>query len=201
MSKKKAIRYSAAKAREVVQFVHDFNKKNGRGGQAAASRKYKVGPLTIAKWLKSEEPKPSPQKAVKSSPQKAGDTNASLESTLARMTEIHDQMERLHSEMKKLYSSATHLSPEKESSVFEKALSGVSKRWHSSKKENPEVTIPAKMAKERRWTNKEGKTILATLIDVRDEVAVLKIKNGTVYRYPVAALSDKNREEIAALVS
>lgn len=195
MSKGKAIRYSAAKKREVINFVNDFNKKNGRGGQAAASKKYKVGTLSIAKWLKNEG------SAAKHQAKKPAGASGSLKSILARMTEIHDNMEKLNAEMKGLYASVAQFSSGKEPSAFEKVLSGISKPWNSPKKEKPVFTIPPKMAKERKWTNQDGKTILATLLSVKDEVAVLKVKGGTVYRYPVAALSKKNQAEIAALAS
>lgn len=195
MSKGKAIRYSAAKKREVIKFVNDFNKKNGRGGQAAASKKYKIGSLSIAKWLKNESSPAKPRV------QKAAATSGSLKSILARMTEIRDQVDNLHAEMKELYSSASQLAPGEKNSSIGNILSGKSKPWNSLKKEKPVFTIPPKMAKERKWTNQDGKTILATLISVKDEVAVLKVKGGTVYRYPVAALSKKNQEEIASLAS
>jgi hypothetical protein len=195
MSKGKAIRYSAAKKREVIKFVNDFNQKNGRGGQAAASKKFKVGSLSIAKWLKKEG---SP---AKTKAKKPAATSGSLKSVLARMTEIRDQMEKLSAEMNELYSSATQLAPREKSSSIGNILSGKSKPWNSLKKEQPVFTISPEMAKEREWTNQDGKTILATLMSVKDEVAVLKVKGGTVYRYPVAALSKKNQEEIAALAS
>lgn len=195
MSTGKAIRYSAAKKREVIDFVNDYNKKNGRGGQAAASRKYKVGSLSIAKWTNVENP------TSKTQAKKPAVASKSLESVLTRMTEIHDQTEKLAAEMRDLYSSATHLSSGKGTSSFEKALSGISKRWNSPRKEDPVFIIPPHMAKVREWTNEDGKTILASLLSVKDEVAELRIKGGKVYRYPVASLSEKNQAEIAALES
>jgi transposase-like protein len=47
------IRYSDAQKKEIVDFVGQYNAQNGRGGQNAASIKYKVTPLTISGWLKS----------------------------------------------------------------------------------------------------------------------------------------------------
>lgn len=40
------------------------------------------------------------------------------------------------------------------------------------------------------WTNREGKTIVATLLKVEDGKAFLRLANGTVYPYPVENLSD-----------
>lgn len=51
--------------------------------------------------------------------------------------------------------------------------------------------------KPREWTNREGKSITATLIAVEGEVALLRMANGTVYRYPVANLSDESRAALA----
>jgi len=45
----------------------------------------------------------------------------------------------------------------------------------------------------KSWTNREGKSIIATLLKVEGDVAVLRLANGTVHRYPVANLSDESR--------
>lgn len=52
---------------------------------------------------------------------------------------------------------------------------------------------PAPAAAPRPWTNREGKTITATLLGVEGDVAILRLANGTVHRYPVANLSDESR--------
>lgn len=60
------IRYTDAKKQEIVAFVAKYNAANGRGGQSAASAKYKVTPLTISGWLKSAGVKaPKAKKAAK----------------------------------------------------------------------------------------------------------------------------------------
>ena len=55
--KKKApptgIRYSDAQKKEVVDFVIEYNSANGRGGQSAAAKKFKITPLTISAWIKA----------------------------------------------------------------------------------------------------------------------------------------------------
>jgi transposase-like protein len=65
--KKKApptgIRYSAAKKKEVTDFVKKYNSANGRGGQSAAARKFKITPLTIAAWLRNAGIKTPKRKA------------------------------------------------------------------------------------------------------------------------------------------
>jgi transposase-like protein len=47
------VRYSDTQKQEVVDFVTQYNATNGRGGQSAASKKFKVTPLTISAWLKA----------------------------------------------------------------------------------------------------------------------------------------------------
>ncbi len=53
--------------------------------------------------------------------------------------------------------------------------------------ELPEAPSP------KAWTNREGKRIIATLLKVEGEVAVLRLANGAVHRYPIANLSDESR--------
>jgi len=58
---------------------------------------------------------------------------------------------------------------------------------------------PVQMPKERDWTNREGKTIRATLLKIEGDIAVLRMKGGVVYRYPIAQLSDKSQAELKKL--
>ena len=66
--KKKAtatgVRYSDAQKKEIVNFVTQYNKENGRGGQSAAASKYKVTPLTISGWLKAAGAKAPGKKKI-----------------------------------------------------------------------------------------------------------------------------------------
>jgi hypothetical protein len=59
----RGVRYDAAKQQEVVDFVTDYNAGNGRGGQAAAAKKFGITQLTIAGWLKRSG-KPAVKKAA-----------------------------------------------------------------------------------------------------------------------------------------
>jgi len=69
------IRYSDAQKKEIVDYVIQYNSSKGRGGQSAASKKFKVTPLTISAWIKSSgnkakaAPKAKPAKAPKSASQ------------------------------------------------------------------------------------------------------------------------------------
>jgi hypothetical protein len=48
----------------------------------------------------------------------------------------------------------------------------------------------------RTWSNREGKSITATLVRVEGDVVLLRLANGTVYRYPLASLSDESRASL-----
>lgn len=62
--------------------------------------------------------------------------------------------------------------------------------------EDPDTpTIPERKVQD--WTNKQGRTIRATLIRVEGDVALLKAeKDGVVYRYPIDQLSDESRAQL-----
>lgn len=45
----------------------------------------------------------------------------------------------------------------------------------------------------REWTNREGKTIIATLVRVDGATVHLRLANGSVYPYPIEQLSDESR--------
>jgi len=63
------VRYTDAQKKEVVDFVIQYNSKNGRGGQSKAVTKFRVTPLTIAAWIKAagapKAAKPVAKKAAK----------------------------------------------------------------------------------------------------------------------------------------
>lgn len=45
-------RYSDAEKQKIIALVEKVNAEKGRGGVSAASKKYKVSPLTISNWIK-----------------------------------------------------------------------------------------------------------------------------------------------------
>ncbi|MCW1883681.1 hypothetical protein OKA04_03010 [Luteolibacter flavescens] len=49
----KGRRYSQKEKAEILAFVNKVNEEKGRGGQMAATKKYKLSPLTIASWIRS----------------------------------------------------------------------------------------------------------------------------------------------------
>jgi len=52
----KGKRYTDAEKQVIVNYVNDFNAKNGRGGQAAAVKKFGVTALSITAWMKATAP-------------------------------------------------------------------------------------------------------------------------------------------------
>jgi len=55
----KGKRYTPAEKKEIVDFILEYNQKNGRGGQSRAFEKWGVSQLTIAGWLKKNAAKPA----------------------------------------------------------------------------------------------------------------------------------------------
>ncbi len=71
-------------------------------------------------------------------------------------------------------------------------------RGEMEEKEKPAPAMTLAPSQEpREWINKEGKSITATLIRVDGDVALLRTANGTVYRYPVASLSEESRAALS----
>lgn len=85
-------RYSAKEKAAILTFVDKHNAQNGRGGAAAASRKYDVSQLTIGNWLK-EAGSPSPKRKK---------SNVDIEKTLKRLGELHKEMAKTEQALDKL---------------------------------------------------------------------------------------------------
>lgn len=107
-SKKRAVRYSPERQAEILQFVHDYNAKNGRAGQSSAVKKYGVSALTISKWLKSSG-KPATKEAHGRPGRPAATTAAKsvrvaqgVDGTLKRMLEIQTKLGTLQAEYEAL---------------------------------------------------------------------------------------------------
>jgi hypothetical protein len=48
----KGKRYTEKEKGEILAYVDKVNSEKGRGGQSAASKKYKISQLTISSWLR-----------------------------------------------------------------------------------------------------------------------------------------------------
>ncbi len=85
-------RYSSTERAKILTFVDKHNATNGRGGAAAASRKFDVSQLTIGNWLKAAG-SPSPKRKKH---------NIDVDKALQRLGELHKLMASLESELDKL---------------------------------------------------------------------------------------------------
>ncbi len=102
----KGKRYSAAEKEEILDFVEQVNAEKGRGGQSAASKKYKISPLTISSWLKARKGG-STARSTPRATSAAGSTSAAKVSgpigkKLDKLQSLHDQIERSEAELAKL---------------------------------------------------------------------------------------------------
>lgn len=76
---------------------------------------------------------------------------------------------------------------------------GAPRKTADGGKPNADATIPGTRGPvERDWTNREGKTIRAALLGVEKDKAILRLPNGSVYRYPISQLSDASRSLLPA---
>ncbi|MCP5538073.1 MAG: hypothetical protein H7A51_17800 [Akkermansiaceae bacterium] len=92
-------RYSPQQKAEVLAYVDTFNANKGRGGAAAASRKFKVSQITIGQWLKrAGEPAPS---AVG---KQAALSPADFARKLERLAAVHEGIVRKEAELEALKS-------------------------------------------------------------------------------------------------
>jgi transposase-like protein len=101
-SKAKAtgVRYSDEQKTNIVNFVSDHDQKHGRGGQAAAVKKFGVSALSISKWRKGSG-KPAKRKPGRKATAPAaavGASTGSLAQKLQRMLAIEKQLEGLRAE-------------------------------------------------------------------------------------------------------
>lgn len=62
-------------------------------------------------------------------------------------------------------------------------------------KPQPEPSLTS-AEQEKEWTNIAGKTISATLVRVEGNEALLRMKGGKVYRYPIDQLSEESRKQL-----
>ena len=89
------IRYTDAQKKEIVDFVAQYNITNGRGGQSAASKKYKVTPLTISAWMKaagvsSKAPKAAKAAKAAKAPKSATSSKKGVRYTPEQKQEVVD---------------------------------------------------------------------------------------------------------------
>ena len=104
---KRGTRYSTAMKQKVVEFVNTVNAEKGRGGAAAASRKFGVGQLTIGKWLKGSGSSPAPKKRA-GRPKTAG-TKPAGASAFRKLADMDEQISTKRAELAALEAQFTQL--------------------------------------------------------------------------------------------
>jgi len=85
-------RYSSSEKIKILTFVDKHNAAYGRGGAAAASRKFNVSQLTIGNWLR-DAGSPSPKRKK---------SNLDVDKALVRLGELHKLMAKHESELDKI---------------------------------------------------------------------------------------------------
>jgi transposase-like protein len=91
----KGKRYSEKEKADIIAFVEKVNAEKGRGGQSAASAKFKISQLTISSWLKA---------ATGGSSTKSSSTKGGFGSKLSKLSALAGQIEKAEKELGKLKS-------------------------------------------------------------------------------------------------
>lgn len=102
--------HTAEERAKILEYVATFNAKKGRGGQAAAAKKFQVSAITIGTWMKkSGASTPRPRKASSPSAAVTGRTARrsspldTFSAKLRRLATIHEEIVRLESTLNKLH--------------------------------------------------------------------------------------------------
>lgn len=97
----KGRRYTAKEKADIIAFVDKVNSEKGRGGQSAASKKYKISPLTISSWIRSGAGSSS---GAPLSLKGLGAVSGPIGKKLSKLQDLHDQIARAEKELSKLKS-------------------------------------------------------------------------------------------------
>lgn len=68
VNKKKGMRYTLEQKQEVIDYVTEYNSRNGRGGQSHAAKKFGLSVLTVSSWLKGAGAKTKYSRSASVSP-------------------------------------------------------------------------------------------------------------------------------------
>ncbi len=93
---KRGARYTTQQKQQVVDYVHEYNAKHGRGGQSQAAKKFALSVLTVASWLRS------PKLSVSSKAGKASSVPAGINPKVASLIEVSDQLRKAEAEVTRL---------------------------------------------------------------------------------------------------
>ena len=91
----KGKRYTEKEKSEILAYVDKVNAEKGRGGQSAASKKFKISQLTISSWLRGGAGSGTVRVTTSS---KAG----GLAGKVAKLTSLAAQIDRSEKELEKL---------------------------------------------------------------------------------------------------
>lgn len=93
----KGRRYTQAEKANILAYVDKVNAQKGRGGQSAASKKFKISPLTISSWIRSGV---GGATGLNISP--GSKVSGPIGKKLAKLQAIHDQITRTERDLAKL---------------------------------------------------------------------------------------------------
>ncbi|MCW1925282.1 hypothetical protein OKA05_22165 [Luteolibacter arcticus] len=91
----KGRRYTTKEKAEILAFVDKVNAEKGRGGQIAATKKFKLSPLTIASWIRSGITANGETPVVATGP---------IGKKLAELQSLHSQIIKAEKELAKMQS-------------------------------------------------------------------------------------------------
>ncbi|MGB6221110.1 hypothetical protein [Haloferula sp.] len=92
----KGRRYTRAEKADILAYVEQVNSQKGRGGQSAASKKFKISPLTISSWIRSGYGESSGIPAMP-----GVGSSGPIGKKLAKLQALHDQITRMEKELSK----------------------------------------------------------------------------------------------------
>jgi len=100
----KGRRYTAKEKADIIAFVDKVNTDKGRGGQSAASKKYKISPLTISSWIRS-----GAGGGGTISTSSGNGVAGPIGKKLSKLQALHDQIARAEKDLAKLKSQFNSL--------------------------------------------------------------------------------------------
>lgn len=92
-------RYSPQQKAEILAYVDAVNAEKGRGGAAAASRKFEISQITIGQWIKK-----AGKSTASGSSKHATISSADFAQKLNRLTSIHEAICQKEAELEALKS-------------------------------------------------------------------------------------------------
>ncbi len=107
----KGRRYTQAEKADILAYVDQVNAEKGRGGQSAASKKFKISPLTISSWIRSGVGGASGASGASGLTVSASAASVSgpIGKKLAKLQALHDQIMRAERDLSKMKAQFTAL--------------------------------------------------------------------------------------------